>query len=174
MGIPEVAPKPPSRFVRAGARLTRTGPVQAFLRRYGWRLDRAVIKLTNGHVSMSLILPEVLLTHTGAKTGQQRSTPLTYFTDGGRVIVIASNYGGRRHPAWFHNVKANPRVTLSARGYRGSFVGEEMTGAERDRLFDLAVQFLPSYAAYQQTTGGRRIPVVAFTELRAESRAQRG
>ncbi len=94
-----------------------TRPAQSFLRRYGWRLDRALIKLSNGHVSMSMVIPEVLLTHTGAKSGQQRSTPLTYFTDGGRVIVIASNYGDARHPGWYHNVKANPRVTLSSRGY---------------------------------------------------------
>jgi deazaflavin-dependent oxidoreductase (nitroreductase family) len=142
-----------------------TGPAQSFLRKYGWRLDRALIKATNGHVSMSLVLPEVLLTHTGAKTGMERSTPLTYFTDGGRVIVIASNYGGDRHPAWYHNVKAHPRVTLAARGYQGTFVGEDTSGAERDRLFELAKQFIPNYAGYEKTAGGRRIPVVAFTEV---------
>jgi deazaflavin-dependent oxidoreductase (nitroreductase family) len=165
VGIPEVPPDPPSAFIRAGARMMASGPAQSFLRSYGWRLDRALIKLTNGHLSMSMAIPEVLLTHTGAKSGQQRSTPLTYFTDGGRVIVIASNYGGVRHPAWYHNVKANPRVTLASRGYQGTFVGEEMLDAERDRLFGLAVQFMPNYAGYQKTTGGRRIPVVAFTEV---------
>ncbi|MFV9634527.1 nitroreductase family deazaflavin-dependent oxidoreductase [Mycobacterium neumannii] len=164
MGIPEVRPDPPTPFIRAGARLMGLGPSRWFLRRIGWRLDRAVINLTNGRVSMSLVMPEVLLTHTGAKTGRQRSTPLTYFTDAGRVIVIASNYGGDRHPAWFHNVKANPRVTLAARGYRGTFIGEEVTGAERDRLFDLAKQFVPNYADYEKRAGKRRIPVVAFTE----------
>lgn len=165
MGIPEVPPNPPSAMVRAGARLTATGPGQTFLRRYGWRIDRALIKATKGHLSISMVRPEVLLTHTGAKSGQQRSTPLTYFTDGGRVIVVASNYGGVRHPAWYHNVKANPRVTLTSRGYQGTFVGEEMLGAERDRLFGLATQFMPNYAGYQKTTQGRRIPVVAFTEV---------
>jgi deazaflavin-dependent oxidoreductase (nitroreductase family) len=142
-----------------------TGRAQSFLRKYGWRLDRAVIKATNGHVSMSLLIPEVLLTHTGAKSGIERSTPLTYFSDGGRVIVIASNYGDHRHPGWYHNVKANPRVTLTARGYQGTFVGEDTTGAERDRLFELAKQFMPNYAGYEKTAGGRRIPVVAFTEV---------
>ncbi|MGZ8812634.1 MAG: nitroreductase family deazaflavin-dependent oxidoreductase [Mycobacterium sp.] len=161
----EVPPNPPSRFVQAGARFMAKGPMQSFLRRYGWRLDRALIKLSNGHVSMSMVIPEVLLTHTGAKSGQKRSTPLTYFTDGGRVIVIASNYGDARHPGWYHNVKANPRVTLSSRGYQGTFVGEEMLGDERDRLFELATQYMPNYAGYQKTTKGRRIPVVAFTEV---------
>lgn len=142
-----------------------TGPGQSFLRNYGWRIDRALIKLTNGHLTLSVTRPEVLLTHTGAKTGEQRSTPLTYFTDGGRVIVIASNYGGKRHPGWYHNVKANPRVTLSSRGYRGTFVGEDTTGEERDRLFELAKRFMPNYAGYEKTAGERRIPVVAFTEV---------
>lgn len=165
MGIPEVEPTEPSPLFRAGAKLMGTGAARRFLRRYGWRIDRALIKATNGHVSMSLVMPEVLLTHTGAKTGTKRSTPLTYFTDGGRVIVIASNYGGDRHPAWFHNVKAHPRVTLSTRGYTGTFVGEEITGAERDRLFELAKRFVPNYADYEKMAGPRRIPVVAFTEL---------
>ncbi|MEO3758572.1 nitroreductase/quinone reductase family protein [Mycobacterium sp. B14F4] len=165
MGIPEVQPTRPSALFRAGAKLMGTNSARRFLRSYGWRIDRAVIKLTNGHLSMSLVLPEVLLTHTGAKTGKQRSTPLTYFTDRGRVITIASNYGGDRHPAWYHNVKAHPRVTLSARGYTGAFDAEEVTGAERDRLFDLAKQFVPNYADYEKMAGGRQIPVVAFTEV---------
>jgi deazaflavin-dependent oxidoreductase (nitroreductase family) len=165
MGIPEVRPEAPPRIVRPGARLLQTGPARWFLSRYGWRIDRAVLKLSNGYVSMSVVLPEVLLTHTGAKTGKQRSTPLTYFTDRGRVICIASNYGGERHPAWYHNVKANPRVTLSTRGYRGTFLAEEVTGEERDRLFALAKQFVPNYADYEQRAGGRQIPVVAFTEV---------
>ncbi len=111
----------------------------------------------------------MLLTHTGAKTGKRRSTPLTYFTDGGRVITVASNYGGERHPAWYHNVKAQPRVTLSARGYTGTFVAEETTGAERDRLFDLAKQFVPNYADYERMAAGRRIPVVSFTETSGDT-----
>lgn len=165
MGIPEVRPDPPTPLVRAGARLMGTAPARWFLRRVGWRIDRAVINLTDGRVSMSLVMPEVLLTRTGAKSGKQRSTPLTYFSDAGRVIVIASNYGGDRHPAWFHNVKAKPRVTLCARGYRGTFIGEEATGAERDRLFELAKQFVPNYVDYEKRAGKRRIPVVAFTEV---------
>ena len=146
-----------------------TNAARRFLRSCGWRIDRAVIRATNGHLSMSLVLPEVLLTHTGARTGRQRSTPLTYFTDRDRVITIASNYGSDRHPAWYHNVKAHPRVTLSARGYTGTFVAEEITGTERDRLFDLGKQFVPNYADYERMAGARRIPVVAFTEVTADA-----
>ncbi|SEH48752.1 deazaflavin-dependent oxidoreductase, nitroreductase family [Mycolicibacterium rutilum] len=168
MGIPEVRPDPPSPLIRYGARFFSIAPGRWFLRRVGWRLDRALITATDGHLSMSATRPEVLLTHIGAKSGKQYSTPLTYFTDAGRVIVIASNYGDTRHPGWFHNVKAHSRVTLAARGYRGAFIGEEITGAERDRLFELAKQFMPNYADYEKRSGGRRIPVIAFTEAGTE------
>jgi deazaflavin-dependent oxidoreductase (nitroreductase family) len=71
-----------------------------------------------------MVTPLVLLTHKRAKSGGERTTPLIYFTDGDRVILIASNYGGTRHPSWYHNVKANPTVTLAAGGFEGRFVGE--------------------------------------------------
>ena len=52
----------------------------------------------------------------------QRTVPLVYFTDGDRVILMASNYGGTRHPAWYHNIKATPEVTLYAAGCTGRAV----------------------------------------------------
>ena len=112
-----------------------------------------------------MLTPELLLTTVGAKTGERRVTPLTYFTDNGRVIVVAANYGGRRHPAWYHNVRKQPRVRLTAGRYEGTFVGEEVTGAERDRLWELAKKWIPSYADYEKSTQGRTIPILAFTEI---------
>jgi deazaflavin-dependent oxidoreductase (nitroreductase family) len=105
----------------------------------------------------------VLLTHTGARSGTRRTTPLIYFTDRDRVILIASNYGSTCHPAWYHNVKANPEVTLSAWGFEGPFVGAEVTGADRDRLWALATSWLAGYEQYQRSAGGRQIPLLAFT-----------
>lgn len=128
------------------------------------RIDPPLLRLTRGRVSSAMATPELLLTSVGAKTGEQRVTPLTYFTDSGRVIVVASNYGGRRHSAWYHNVRKQPRVTLAAGGYDGTFVGEEVTGAERDRLWELAKNWIPSYADYEKLTQGRTIPILAFTE----------
>ncbi len=111
-----------------------------------------------------MVTPELLLVSVGAKTGRQRTTPLTYFTDGGRVIVVASNYGGSRHPAWYYNVLANPVVRISAGGYTGTFVGQEVTGADRERLWNLAKEFIPSYAGYERLAGRRTIPLLMFTE----------
>ena len=143
-----------------------TRPMQSFLRRYGWRLDRALIKLSNGHLSMSMAMPEVLLTHTGAKSGQQRSTPLTYFTDGGRVIVIASNYGDVRHPGLVSQRQGEstshtlvPRLPVAPSSAR-KCSATNVTGCS-----GWPPSYMPNYAGYQKTTKGRRIPVVAFTEV---------
>jgi deazaflavin-dependent oxidoreductase (nitroreductase family) len=78
------------------------------------------MRLTHGRLTSIGTWPRcVLLSHTGAKSGIERATPLIYFTDDDRVILVASNYGGARHPAWYYNVKANPNVTLCAGGFEG-------------------------------------------------------
>lgn len=91
--------------------------------------------------------------------------PLLYFTDRDRVILIASNYGGTRHPAWYHNVKANSAVTLYGGGFEGRFVGAEVTGAERDRLWSIVNQWCPGYEIYESSAGDRQIPLLAFTQV---------
>lgn len=163
-GIPHVDPTAGSPLLRVGARVTGTTPGRWLARRVAPRIDPTLLRISRGRVSSALVTPELLLQHRGSKTGRLRTTPLTYFTDHGRVIVIASNYGGSRHPAWYYNVLANPHVTISAGGYTAPFTGIEVTGTERDRLWDLAVGFIPSYADYEQRAGNRRIPVLAFTE----------
>jgi deazaflavin-dependent oxidoreductase (nitroreductase family) len=164
-GVPPVDPTAGSPLLRVGARVTGTKPGRWLARRVAPRIDPTLLRVSRGRVSSALVTPELLLFHTGSRTGKARTTPLTYFTDNNRVIVIASNYGGSRHPAWYYNILANPEVTISAGGYTGTFLGEEVTGAERDRLWDLTVGFIPSYADYEQLAGGRHIPVLAFTEL---------
>jgi deazaflavin-dependent oxidoreductase (nitroreductase family) len=139
---------------------------QWFLRNISPRVDPMLIRLTHGRVTSTGPWPRfVLLTHTGAKSGIQRTTPLLYFTDGDRVILIASNYGGARHPAWYYNVKVNSTVTLYAGGFEGRFVREEVTGAERDRLWSTAKQWLPGYDTYESSAGDRQIPILAFTQI---------
>jgi F420H(2)-dependent quinone reductase len=68
-------------------------------------VDPTLVRLTGGRVSTLVFSPVVLLTHTGAKSGIKRTSPLLYFTDEGRVILIASDFGQNRHPAWWHNEK---------------------------------------------------------------------
>ncbi|MCV7030793.1 nitroreductase/quinone reductase family protein [Mycobacterium sherrisii] len=77
--------------------------------------------------------------------------------------MIASNFGATRHPAWYHNVKAHPEVTIEAGRFSGRFIAEDVTGTERDRLFGLAGGATSPYGTYQDTAGSRLIPVLAFT-----------
>ena len=129
------------------------------------RVDPTLIRLTRGRVSSVWPFPAVVLTHVGAKSGSTRTSALVYFTDRGRVILIASNFGESRNPAWYHNVKPNPIVTLYGRGIRGRFIAEEIYGAERDRLFQRAKDAPGPYRKYEQAaaTRFRCVPVIAFT-----------
>lgn len=139
---------------------------QWYLRHLSPRLDPTPMRWTHGRVSSIGTWPRfLLLTHTGAKSGTERTTPLICFSDGDRAILIASNYGGTRHPAWYHNVTANPTVTLSECGFDGRFLGEEVTGAEYDRLWTLAKEWNPCYDMYEASSGDRRIPLLAFTPI---------
>jgi deazaflavin-dependent oxidoreductase (nitroreductase family) len=88
-----------------------------------------------------------------------------YFTDAGRVIVIASNFGAPTNPAWYYNIKANPKVTLLGRGFKGSFLAEELVGPERDRLFQFAAGASSPYGHYQQSAPARPIAVIAFRPI---------
>jgi deazaflavin-dependent oxidoreductase (nitroreductase family) len=131
------------------------------------RLDPVLLRASGGRLSTIAVYPVLTLTARGARSGVPRSTPLVYFTDGDRVVLMASNYGGARHPAWCHNVRANPDVTLSADGHEGRYLGREVTGEERRRLWELAKQMARNYGQYEQMTGGREIPVFVFTPVGA-------
>jgi deazaflavin-dependent oxidoreductase (nitroreductase family) len=136
-----------------------------FLRDMGSRVDPTLIRITRGRVSSVWPFPAVVLKHVGAKSGITRTSALVYFTDRGRVILIASNFGESRNPAWYHNVKANRIVTLYGRGVCGHFMAEEIYGAERDRLFQRAKDAPGPYGKYEQAaaTKSRYIPVIGFT-----------
>lgn len=133
------------------------------------RIDATLGRASGGRLTSLPGIPMLLLTHRGAKSGRTYVTPLLYFTDGPeqQVVVIASNYGRARHPAWLANVRANPEVRLQARGrggrYRAEVLGE---GPERNRLFGLAKRLTRAYADYERrTVDERTIAVVVLTPL---------
>ncbi|MFE7799680.1 nitroreductase family deazaflavin-dependent oxidoreductase [Nocardia sp. NPDC057440] len=102
----------------------------------------------------------VLITTTGAKSGRQILNPLVYLPDGERVVIIASNGGADKHPAWYHNLRANPELTVEIGTEKYPAKAEIVTGAERDELYARMVEILPGFAEYQANTE-RVIPVVA-------------
>jgi deazaflavin-dependent oxidoreductase (nitroreductase family) len=143
----------------------RQRPVTWFLVNVGNKIDPALMRATGGRVRTTLSAPTVLLTHTGAKSGKKRTTPLAYFTDGDNVILIASRGGSENHPAWYHNVTANPEVELWTKGGGGRYRAREAQGELRERLWSLAAGFYPGFAKYQERAGDRLIPVVLCSPL---------
>jgi deazaflavin-dependent oxidoreductase (nitroreductase family) len=106
----------------------------------------------------------LLLTTVGARSGAPHTTPLGYLPDGGdRVLVIASAGGAPRHPAWFHNLVADPRATVETGAFTYEARADVLEGAERDRAFARAAEADPGWAEYQAKTD-RLIPVVALRQ----------
>jgi deazaflavin-dependent oxidoreductase (nitroreductase family) len=105
--------------------------------------------------------PLLLLTTTGARTGEPRTTPMMYVPDGDRLLVIASNAGAPKHPDWYRNLVANPDVTVEVDAEKYQATAEVPSGAERDRLFAGIVEKYPFFADHQAGVT-RTIPVVAL------------
>lgn len=166
MSVPTVAPGQ-SMAHRIVGRLALTPLGLRLIRGVGDRIDPTLLRLTRGRVSTVWPFPAVLVVHEGAKTGRVRTSALVYFTDGGRVILIATNFGGARNPSWYYNVKAKPVVELYGNGIGGHFTAEEVYDAERDRLFQRAKDAPGPYGKYEELAGAesRRVPVIAFTPL---------
>ena len=132
-----------------------------YLKRIAPRVDPPLLRLTGGRVSSVYPVPIMLLTTTGAKTGQPRTLPLLYVTDGEDLILIASNYGKTSHPAWYRNLVANARAEVLAGAKSGTYVASEITdAAERDRAWDLALDMYAGYGDYEGRAGDRRIPLI--------------
>jgi deazaflavin-dependent oxidoreductase (nitroreductase family) len=132
-----------------------------YMKRVAPRLDPPLLRLTGGRVSSVYPVPIMLLTTTGAKTGQPRTLPLLYITDGDAIILIASNYGKTSHPAWYRNLVVHPKVDVLAGTRSGTYVAAEITDAlERDRAWDLALDMYAGYGDYEGRAGDRTIPLV--------------
>lgn len=137
------------------------------------RLDPLLIRLTRGRIDSTFgTVPVVLLTVRGARSGLERTVPLLYFTDDDDVILMASSFGRPRYPAWYHNLKANPEVSLYRRGHEGRYFAREVEGPERDRLYDLATQLYRGYRIYEGRVAGiRRVPVLRLSPARSPQAA---
>ncbi|BBY83644.1 nitroreductase family deazaflavin-dependent oxidoreductase [Mycolicibacterium pulveris] len=168
-GIPRVDPTiRPGVMRRAAGRALETKLGSAAHRRLIAPLDGPLMRLSGGRLNFAKgVLPLVVLRTTGARSGQPRDVPLGYFTDGDDVILIASNYGQAKHPAWYHNLLKNPRCELFADGrpdQGGRFVARATEGADHDWLFGLAEGYASNFKSYAALTRGvRSIPVMRLT-----------
>lgn len=108
------------------------------------------------------VLPTLLLTTTGRKSGEPRSLPLIYGEAGGSYVVIASKGGMPSHPVWFLNLEANPDCELMVGARHVRARARVAEGEERERLWKQLAEIYPPYDAYQERAGDRVIPVVVL------------
>jgi deazaflavin-dependent oxidoreductase (nitroreductase family) len=106
----------------------------------------------------------LLLTTVGARTGQPRTTPLMFHSDSDRWLVIASNIGAPRHPDWYLNLAAHPRVTVEVGDQRYEAEARTAEGAEREHLWSMLKQQYRYFAEHERKTD-REIPVVILTRV---------
>ena len=168
MPLPTVDPdKPPTRIKRLLAPFALSKPGTWYGVNVASRIDPKLMKLTRGRVNLGgNVLPTLLLTVRGRKSDIERTVPLVYFSDGDDVILMASSFGRPKLPAWYHNVTANPDVTLTAGGVSECYRATEVEGPARDALYEKAKRVYEGYGIYEQKTAGvRRVPVLRLTQI---------
>ena len=129
-------------------------------------IDRGTYRLTNGRVLLVEVvsgLQSVLVTTTGARSGLPRSVPLTVIPSGPDLAVIGTNFGGTSTPAWVHNLRADPSAVVERAGRRVPVRAVELTGAERDAVWEKARATYVGYGHYARRITGREITVWRLT-----------
>lgn len=139
-------------------------------REFSPRADKIFRFVTAGHTAMYRATggrlggkmqgsPVLLLETRGRKSGKRRTTPLLYLPDGRNLVIVASKGGAANHPAWWLNLKANPRTKAQVGARTLEVRAEETEGEDKEQLWRRLVAMYPGYADYQQRTD-REIPVV--------------
>jgi deazaflavin-dependent oxidoreductase (nitroreductase family) len=125
-------------------------------------IDRPVFRLTRGrHTMASLVsgLPVVMLTTTGARSGAPQTVPVLGLASEDGLAVIASNYGQKHNPAWYHNLRAKPEGYLTVDGVRSGFQASEAQGEARARIWQEALKVYPGFSVYERRASHRHIGV---------------
>ena len=161
---------PPGRLSRAYAVVSNTRLGRFLSRNVFWKLDPWLLRLTRGRLGMGLLLPTALLETRGARSGERRRNAVLYFHDGDLITIVASKLGHPRHPAWFHNILADPDVVFGGAPMRAAVVEDE---EERRRLWRLADRVFAPFADYREEAAraGRQIPIVQLTRREAKGPA---
>ena len=147
---------------RAMRRFAASGPGSWLFARVMHHIDRPVYRLTGGqHTFASLAsgLPVVMLTTTGARTAVQRTVPVLGLPTADGLAVIASNYGQLHHPAWYHNLRANPDGRVTVDGMTRAFRAIEAEGEMRDRIWQEGLKVYPGWSQYERRAANRQIAV---------------
>lgn len=118
------------------------------------RLDPILYKLSGGKITSvgPQVIPQLVLTTTGRKSGKQRSVQLGYTEDGDDVLVVASNFGGTNHPAWSYNLDADPNAKIQLGADTKDVVALRLTDSEKAILWPKIADTIPQMKSYVQRT----------------------
>ena len=147
-------------FHRAMRRFIATKVGGTLFRPTAHHADRLASRLTGGRLSVSRIvtgLPAVMLTTIGAKSRQPRTVAVFPIPHPEGLAVIASNFGGAKHPAWYHNLKANPHATVSVEGDTWDAVARIAAPRERDEIWAKGLDIYPGWRKYETRASDRHI-----------------
>lgn len=137
--------------------LLKVGPQQWFIgiyRRLGPKIDPAISRIGDGSLMRTMYgLPGMVLHSTGAKSGLARSNPLLYARDGDDFIVVGTNFGQPKHPAWTANLMAHPEAGVEVAGVTLPVRAELIEGEQWQAVFDRLVAIYPGYALYLERRG---------------------
>ncbi|RRR75004.1 MAG: nitroreductase family deazaflavin-dependent oxidoreductase [Candidatus Viridilinea halotolerans] len=131
--------------------------------------DGIFLRLSGGRMTLTSLftgLPVVIVTTTGAKSGLARTIPLLCIRDErdpATFALIATNWGQKRHPAWYFNLKANPRATCAIAGKTGEYVAHEAVEEEYARFWQYAADTYVGYPLYKERIRERSIPIMVMT-----------
>jgi deazaflavin-dependent oxidoreductase (nitroreductase family) len=157
----------PNAFQRASWKFSSSRVGAWLLSKSLHHVDRFLLRLTRGRTTVPSLLgvPVITLVTTGARSGLRRELPLIGVPAGDDIAVIGTNYGQRPTPAWYHNLRANPKAEVVYRGRAVAVTGREAVGDERQALWERGRQVYPGYEAYASRISGRDVHIMVLEPL---------
>lgn len=152
----------PNWFQRGFQRFASLRPVAWGFRHTAHHLDKLTVKWWGGRTLSGMLagIPNILLTTTGAKSGEARTVPLVGLHVDGTVAIVGTRFGAEQHPGWYHNLVHDPRAVVEVHGERSEVVARAVPdGPEYDRIMAVADTVYVGYAKYRRRIHGRRIPI---------------
>jgi deazaflavin-dependent oxidoreductase (nitroreductase family) len=157
-----------NRIQRGIRRFASGGPGSWLFARMAHRIDRPVYRLTRGRNTFASLMsgiPVVMLTTTGARSGQPRTVPVLGLPTDDGLVVVASNFGQHRHPSWYHNLRAQPEGEVAVNGVKRRFRAVEAEGERRERIWQEGLKVYPGFSQYERRASHRRLAVFVLEPL---------
>lgn len=156
---------PPNAAQRLTQKVAASRPGAWTTQRVLYPLDKVVFRSTKGRATVASLtagLPVIMLTTTGAKSGEQRTMPLVGTPYGDDIAIIGSNYGQERTPGWVYNLEADPVAAVAYRDVTVDVIARRLDDVEADRVFAAAAKTYAGYGHYRQRADHREIRVFAL------------